>query len=40
MDEIQQHADTCIEEAIQELERAGWAKECVRVVGESAGIFT
>ena len=40
VDEIQQHAETCIEEAIQELERAGWAKECVRVVGESAGIFT
>lgn len=33
-DEIQQHADACIEEASKELEKAGWAKESVKVVGE------
>ncbi|KAL9713450.1 Glycerol kinase, partial [Leucoagaricus gongylophorus] len=33
VDEIQRHAETCIEEAVQKLERAGWAKECVKVVG-------
>ncbi|TFK74961.1 glycerol kinase [Pluteus cervinus] len=32
-DEIQQHSDKCIEEAIKELESAGWAKESVKVVG-------
>lgn len=33
-DEIQQHADACVEEAVKELEKAGWAKESVKVVGE------
>jgi glycerol kinase len=32
-DEIQQHADACIEGAIKELEKAGWAKESVKVIG-------
>ncbi|KAF9446194.1 glycerol kinase [Macrolepiota fuliginosa MF-IS2] len=32
-EEIQQHADACVEEAIKELEKAGWAKESVKVVG-------
>jgi len=33
-DEIQQHADACIEGAVKELEKAGWAKESVTVIGE------
>ena len=31
--EIQSHAEQCIEEAIKELEAAGWAKESVKVIG-------
>lgn len=33
-DEIQQHANTCIEESVKQLEKAGWAKESVKVIGE------
>jgi hypothetical protein len=32
-DEIQQHADLCVEEAIKGLEAAGWAKNSVKVIG-------
>ncbi|KAF8159582.1 glycerol kinase [Crassisporium funariophilum] len=32
-DEIQQHADTCVEEAVKALEASGWAKESVKVIG-------
>jgi len=32
-DEIQQHADLCIAEAIKNLESAGWAQESVKVIG-------
>jgi hypothetical protein len=32
-DEIQEHADKCIEQAIVELAKAGWAKESIKVVG-------
>ncbi|XP_006461787.1 hypothetical protein AGABI2DRAFT_185889 [Agaricus bisporus var. bisporus H97] len=32
-DEIQQHANTCIEESVKQLEKAGWAKESVKVIG-------
>ncbi|KAK7021902.1 Glycerol kinase [Paramarasmius palmivorus] len=31
--EIQQHAEKCIENAVKELETAGWAKESVKVIG-------
>lgn len=33
-EEIQQHANACIEESIKLLEKAGWAKESVKVIGE------
>ncbi|KAF9561219.1 glycerol kinase [Agrocybe pediades] len=33
VDEIQQHADKCIEEAIVALESKGWAKESVKAIG-------
>jgi hypothetical protein len=33
-DEIQQHADACIEGAVKQLEKAGWAKESVKVIGK------
>ncbi|KAF8661290.1 hypothetical protein AX16_001389 [Volvariella volvacea WC 439] len=32
-EEIQQHADKCIEEAVKDLEKAGWTKESVKVIG-------
>ncbi|KAF9466043.1 glycerol kinase [Collybia nuda] len=32
-DEIQQHADLCVEGAIRDLEAAGWAKSSVKVIG-------
>ncbi|KAJ3516944.1 hypothetical protein NLJ89_g817 [Agrocybe chaxingu] len=32
-DEIQQHADKCVEEAVKALEESGWAKESVKVIG-------
>ncbi|KDR80607.1 hypothetical protein GALMADRAFT_222202 [Galerina marginata CBS 339.88] len=32
-DEIQEHADKCIEEAIKNLESEGWAKESVKAIG-------
>ena len=32
-DEIQQHADRCIDQAIRSLEASGWAKESVKVIG-------
>ena len=31
--EIQQHADLCVEEAMKSLEAAGWAKNSVKVIG-------
>ncbi|KAF9054464.1 glycerol kinase [Panaeolus papilionaceus] len=31
--EIQQHAEKCVEGAVKELEKAGWAKESIKVVG-------
>lgn len=33
--EIQQHADLCIDETIKRLEAAGWAKNSVKVIGKS-----
>jgi glycerol kinase len=35
-EEIQEVADKCIAEACKELEKAGWAKESVKVIGTSA----
>ena len=32
-DEIQQHADKCVEETIKALEASGWAKESVKAIG-------
>ncbi|KAJ3731508.1 glycerol kinase [Lentinula guzmanii] len=32
-EEIQQHAELCIQNAMRELEKAGWAKESVKVIG-------
>ncbi|KAF8967709.1 glycerol kinase [Flammula alnicola] len=32
-DEIQQHADKCVEQATLELEKSGWAKESIKVIG-------
>lgn len=38
-DEIQQHADACIEGAIKELEKAGWATESVKVIGAYSAFY-
>ncbi|KAE9406502.1 glycerol kinase [Gymnopus androsaceus JB14] len=32
-EEIQQHAELCIQNAMKELEKAGWAKESIKVIG-------
>ncbi|KAF9006010.1 glycerol kinase [Cyathus striatus] len=32
-DEIQQHADLCVEETVKSLEASGWAKESIKVIG-------
>ena len=39
-DEIQQHADQCIDLAIKSLEASGWAKESVKVIGASIRSIT
>ncbi|KAF5392691.1 hypothetical protein D9757_001000 [Collybiopsis confluens] len=36
-EEIQQTADQCIKNAMKELEKAGWAKQSVKVIGELLG---
>ena len=33
MDEIQQVSELCIAEASNNLEKAGWAKESIKVIG-------
>ncbi|TEB36729.1 glycerol kinase [Coprinellus micaceus] len=32
-DEIQQHSDQCVEEAIKKVEEAGWTKDSIKVIG-------
>jgi hypothetical protein len=34
-DEIQQHSDQCVEEAIKKVEEAGWTKDSIKVIGTS-----